>query len=190
MLSSTKSKLLISSILVTVAAIVSFTIFNTLLESPVRAQTDDLTENGVAKASSLEEASRIAGYPVTTLNVASAGLEQSELDQRIWVVQLRTSSRGPESRPVQQDWILQDGSWFILVQILRSAESIQSIEGEPVDIGGMAGKRVFFEVASDVPPRVVFYWHDGDRRYSLGGTLTESLSEEMLLKLAESVGVR
>jgi hypothetical protein len=190
MLSLTKRKMLITSlVIILIASIASFAVWKTVNDNYVTAQ--GASSEPATKASSVEDASRIAGYRVVTPNLALAGFEASEVNSEIWVVQLHTYSRGPESRSVEQDWTLKDGTWFTLVQLPRPGESIQSVQGgELVNIGSLIGKRIYFEAEYGVPPRVVFYWYDNDMRYSLGGTLTESLSEEMLIKLVQSVRVK
>jgi hypothetical protein len=186
-MSITKRKdLLISISIMIVVAVFSFLALNAITAKRTSAQEGFSTPE--MNATSIEEASKLAGYNVATLNLLSAGVRDLESVPEICVVQLRTFSRGPESRLVEQNWKLSDGSWFTFVQLPRPGESVESImTGDQISIGNMTGKREYLEADGTVPPRVVFRWYEGGMRYALVGSLTESITEEVLVKLAQTV---
>jgi len=136
----------------------------------------------------IEEASQLAGYQVATLNNSFSGFEATDDNYEIWVIQLQMYSKGPESRLVEQYWTLKDKSWFTLIQLPRPGESIREIkEGEFTSVGDILVKKLYHKAEGNVPTRVVYKWYNDDMRYTLIGTLTETLSEEMISKLVESV---
>ena len=137
--------------------------------------------------SSIEEASEIAGFSVATPDLTLGILSKPNTGYSIDVNQLVQLGNRPAPRPVGLSWELADGSKIRLLQ--APGLQIPNI-GEPITISNQLGERVFFEAESYMPPRVALYWMNGDIGFSLFGTLTDSVSEETLISIANSVAIR
>jgi hypothetical protein len=177
MVSSWKKVLALS--LTAVVAVVSFMAFSYFLGRDALASE----ESGDINVASLDEASTSVGYRVVAPAFVPTSFEKRDV---VFVMKLHVISDGPESRPVEQEWRSADGSWFSLIQLPGLA---MPALGDDVQIGNKLGKKVLIPTNPKygLPPTLALYWQDGTRGYSLGGSLTESLSEEMLVAIANSV---
>ena len=145
-------------------------------------------EMGVISVSTIEEASRLVGYPVAKptylpLGYLTGDFELSQIG--------RTPQLGGEwgdcKRVVTRHWVWAANfkSRFSLMQFQGPEESI---DGEPIEICGHPGKREFHEAEdSREYPLVVLCWFNNRMGYLVSGSLVGELTEEILLKIACSV---
>jgi len=185
-----KKSLITAFTLVVVSAILSFAILNMVLVSGTKASEraeQELAEKGVVIVSSLEEASRIAGYQVSTPTFLPRNLEC----KRIRVVQLNnpyvlSGKSEPRPRPVEQHWVSQDGSSLLLIQSPGMSD-IDNLHREPIKIAGVNGCKLLYEATENVPAAIEFHWKVDGMGYAMCGTITESLDEQILLNIANSI---
>jgi len=183
-----KKKAIFSVILITIAAVTSFTLVNFIFSDVAEAGSElKFSAQESIFVSSVEEASKIAGFQVATPNSELTTFADSELKYSIDVNQLVQLGTKPAPRPVGQSWELADGS---MVRLLQGPGLQLPNIGEPIKIGGTIGEKIFFEAEDYMPSRIALYWTNGDIGYSLFGTLTDSISEEILISIADSVKVR
>ena len=150
-------------------------------------QEKQWSEKGTINVSTLEEASRLAGYSVATPSFIPEGFKYSELV----VAQLGLPPElggewGDGTINVMQGW-----SWpgypaasLMLIQIPGKE---QEGSGEPIDICGRPGWEKVHEANGRSHPLLQLNWYENDMRYSLAGTLVEPLTEEVILQIACSV---
>lgn len=63
-----------------------------------------------------------------------------------------------------------------------------SMDGEPALIRGLPALRSLTSVpGSQRPPNLIYLWQDGRVSYILTGTLAEPLTEDALIRVAESI---
>ncbi len=178
-----KKAILLLACLTVAAAITSFGIVRLTRDNVAVAQEKALGDGTLVEVLSIEEASRIAGYSVATADPAVAASMESAT-RRIEVLLLGLDPQAPIRKAVAQQWELSDGSWVRLVQ----APGLKAL-GAPATVGGANGGRVFYAADEVMPARVSFYWQVGEMGFSLSGTLTGSISEELLKSFAESVNI-
>ncbi|MFC1928328.1 hypothetical protein ACFLXK_01830 [Chloroflexota bacterium] len=147
-----------------------------------------LAERGALNADTVEEASKIAGYPVTAPAFLPEGFHRSG---KIMVSQLGVpgfSDAAEFPKHVEQIWTWEEDRevWFMLTQ---SPKQFGVGGAEPSEVCGRTGERKLSEAGPDTPARLTLGWSDGSLFYSLSGTLAEPLTEEVLLKIVCSVGV-
>lgn len=150
--------------------------------------TELWVERGILPVSTIEEASRLVGYQVATPTFIPEDFLPGdfELNQLGFPPQLG-GEWGDGKRVVQRQWTWSGDSkiHFLVMQFQGTEESVQ---GEPSDVGGRSGKREFFEAEKGREyPLLVLHWWDGEMVYSVSGSLKNSLSEEILNKIAYSV---
>lgn len=63
-------------------------------------------------------------------------------------------------------------------------------QGQPYKISDFQGERLFIQGKDRVPDRLVLYWRDGDMTYQIFGTLTGSINEDTLIRIANSVSFK
>ncbi len=143
-------------------------------------------ERGVLPVSTIEEASRLVGYPVATPTFIPEGFLPGdfELNQLGFPPQLG-GEWGDGKRVVQRQWTW-SGDREIHFLVIQFQGTEESVRGEPSDICGRTGKREFFEEGRE-HPLLVLHWWDGDIVYSVGNSLGDPLTEEILHKIACSV---
>ena len=144
----------------------------------------ELALKGILHASTVEEASRIAGYSVATPAFLPEGFHRSD----IAVSQLLF---GNWPRIVEQHWGWQEDSSICLV-LIQDPKLEGVAGGEPAEVCGVPGQRALLEadLGHGRPhPLLAFFWRDDDVAYVVNGTLAGPLTEEILLKIACSVRI-
>ena len=183
-----KKKTIVSIVLLTFVTMLSFLLVIVCLNNAVKANDGPvLSDKNSIYVSSVEVASAMAGFNVATPSPESMKFNDSSIKYSIDVNQLVQLGDKPAPYFVGQNWEFSDGS---TIRIIQSPCFKSPNIGEPIDISGTIGKRVFFKAESDLPPRIALYWTNGNVGYSLFGTLTETVSEEILISIANSVQVR
>ncbi|MFC2005705.1 hypothetical protein ACFLVG_01940 [Chloroflexota bacterium] len=154
-------------------------------------QQEEWVERGCLAVSTIEEASRLAGYKVAM----PTSIPESYLPGDFVLNQLGFPPQlggewGQARRAVEQHWTWPD-SPKINILLIQHPGTDQNIRGEPIEICGRSGGRGFFEAGNGREyPFVVLHWRDGDIFYSLGGSLVGTLTEETLHQIACSVRVK
>lgn len=177
-----KKSLLLGLSIVVIAGLTAFMICNVISNNVIRANAEsEKREQPAIIVSTPEEASKIAGFPVTA---PATNFGANLLEYKIEVIQLRIVSNGPNSRSVSQNWTFNDGSWVRLVQLPGLD---MPAAGTPFDFNNSEGRRVYIEGDNEMPPRVGFYWSNGDVGYCLSGTITDTIDENTLITMANSL---
>jgi len=157
-----------------IAAVISFfCISNMLNRNQVLAEEN--REAVIKQVSTIEEASKVAGYQVVT--PAAMPEDYSH------IITVFKDKLYP-ANVVQQIWNYDEKSFICLVQdpVLDGISG-----GEKTDIFGFTGERLLLKAESHRPAVLVLYWQDDDMSYLLYGTLTESINEEILNSMTSSV---
>lgn len=163
-------------------------------ESEVEEEKPTLTEEqkelwverGVLPVSTIEEASRLVGYPVATPTFLPTGYLAGDFQLNQLGMPPHLGGEwgdGPRAVERQWTWARDPEIRFLLIQFQGTEESVR---GEPSEICGRTGKREFFEEGREYP-LLVLHWWDGDMVYSVGGSLGGPLTEEILHQIACSV---
>ncbi len=153
-------------------------------------QQEEWVERGCLTVSTIEEASRLAGYQVAMPTFIPEGYLHSDfvLNQLGFPPQLG-GEWGQARRAIEQQWTWPDDP-KINILLIQYPGTDEDVSGEPIEICGRSGGREFFEAGDGREyPLVVLDWRDGDMVYSLGGSLAGTLSEEILHQIACSVRV-
>lgn len=140
----------------------------------------EVVDNGPAFVSvpSVEEATRLAGYQVSTPTFLPEGFEDTPDEI---TVEARYTNR---PKVVTQIWSVDRDVFLLLVQ----DPSLDGIGGaEEAVVCGVPGERAYYEATSDRAAVLALYWRIGDMAYSLTGTLKGTLDEETLVKVACSI---
>ncbi len=166
-------------------------------ESEVEEEKPTLTEEqqelwverGVLPVSTIEEASRLVGYPVATPTFLPTGYLAGDFQLNQLGMPPHLGGEwgdGPRAVERQWTWAHDQKFAFSLHQIPGMTE--ESVDGEPIEICGRPGKRGFLEAEDGLEhPLVVLHWWNDDMMYSIMGSLADPLTEEILLKIACSV---
>ena len=145
-------------------------------------------ERGVLPVSTIEEASRLVGYPVATPTFLPTGYLAGDFQLNQLGMPPHLGGEwgdGPRAVERQWTWARDPEIRFVLIQFQGTEESVR---GEPSEVCGRPGKREFFEAEKGLEyPLLVLNWWDGDMVYSVGGSLGGPLTEEILHKIACSV---
>lgn len=135
------------------------------------------------EVATLEEAKEAASYDIATPNYLPDGFERSSTT----VFTLLTKNR---DKTVVQTWTGSGGDWDYIV--LEQAPNLAGIgdQGSPVIIRGISGERVLR--STDDPSgtesdQLSLFWREAGRGFVLTGSLGTSLTEEDLIRIAESV---
>ena len=94
---------------------------------------------------------------------------------------------GPISRPVGQSWYFADGSDIRLFQLPGMG---MPRTGEVKTLGKLSVEYVLADGEDIYPDRLGIYWQSEDMGYCLHGTLTDSVTQELLESLVLSVTLR
>ena len=137
-------------------------------------------DNGTVMVNTIEDARVAAGYQVSGPTFLPDGFARG-------VIFVDTHAIQKHINTVTQWWVHDgDGSSIELFQtpgLIRLAE-----EGSPVTIRGAAGERVLYPTIPGRPFEVLsVFWNDGDTGFLVTGTLTGSLTEDLIMRVAESV---
>ena len=155
-------------------------------ERPTLAEEEEkeLALKGILHVSTVEEASRIAGYPVATPTFLPEDFHRSD----IAVLQ---PLFGNWPRHVEQHWAWQQDSSIRLV-LIQDPKLEEIASGHPAEVCGVPGQRALLEADPNhgrPHPLLAIFWRDDDMAYVVNGTLVEPLTEEILHKIACSVRV-
>ncbi len=171
--------ILLTVSLIAVTAAISFGIVRSTTNT-VTAQEKVNGDGTSVQAMSLDDAARIAGYKVVTLNPSVVAL-LSTASYTIDVQFVGPDPKAPLFKAVVQDWQLQDGAWVHFVQ----APGLD-IAGESVDVANTVGGRLLYKAEGETPAKLSLYWQVGNMGYSLSGILTGIVNEDLLTSLANS----
>ncbi|OGO39901.1 MAG: hypothetical protein A2147_05805 [Chloroflexi bacterium RBG_16_57_8] len=170
------------------ACVISFVLVTIMFGNSGRTSAQPTSVDVAIMVDTVEDASAEAGYQIATPDPALTEFEGKGAIPSIDVMRLQIDGGGPRSRPVGQSWMLADGSWVRLVQI-AGGMGIPG-KGDAIDIAGAKTQRLFLKAEDGMPARLALYWDSAGVGFSLCGTLTGSISEEMLIALAASVRPR
>ena len=176
-----KNIALLAVSVVAIAAMVSFGLTGIMSSHVADAQQVTAGDGTLVKVASVSDASQMVGWQARSPDPALAPAKaQFEVD----VMKLRMASQGQNSRPVGQTWTLPDGSWIRLVQVpgLKAPNT-----GDTITIGSIQGEKLYYAASGNIPARVSLYWQQGNIGFCLSGTLTNSVTEETLLAMANSL---
>lgn len=140
------------------------------------------TPEGPDTAASLEEAEEKVGYEIATPKSIPEGFEKNGV-LGVW----HNADLGSS---VDQTWTVPGTpSWFMLTTQDPGVSGIGN--GEPYQFAGRQGERRV--VPAQEPHRpydmLVLFWRDNDMSYTLRGALSADLTEEVLVRIAESVSL-
>ena len=152
----------------------------------------EMAEEGIWNVNTLEEASRIAGFPVATPAYIPEGFHRGS---NIMVTQLG-GGLPEEIRPkftsmtVEQFYYYQgdDSVMFILRQ---TQHKVGLGGGEPAEVCGRQGERLYQEADPQrkyPSPILTLAWENNGNYYQTHGTLAGPLDEDTLEKIVCSVG--
>ena len=152
-------------------------------------EEEQMAEWGVINVDNVDDASRIAGFPVAEPAYIPEGFSGGSFSVS------RLGARLPEEmRPkfvqinVQRIWSW-EGNRKVMFVLIQSQHKFGIGGGEPAEICGRQGERTFSEAEADRPARLSLGWEDNGNYFSLSGMLAGSLDEETLEKIACSVKV-
>jgi len=169
-----KVKTVLAGCILIAASIIAFTGANALLNNGPALADDGKPFVSVA---SIEEASRLAGYQVSTPTFLPQGFENTP---KITVHD--TNPKVPKR--VMQVWNADRDVFFLFIQ----DPSLDGIGGgKGAEVCGVPGESKFSEATSGRPAILSLYWRSGDMAYVITGTLKGTLDEETLQKVASSV---
>ena len=147
-------------------------------------------ERGILLVSTIEEASRLVGYQVAVPTFIPEGFLPGGLQlNQLGPPPQAGGEWGDGSRVAQQVW-----NWSsereIRFFVMQFQGTLENVQGVPSEVCGDSGRREFFvnREGSEYPLLWLHRW-DGERVYSVGGILGGPLTEEILYKIACSVGV-
>ena len=181
----TRKQQLVLVCLILLVAFMGITVARIVESTNVATAQQGTGDGTVIKVVSPKAASAITGYSVGTIDSTLMGSLPAVSTYNVEVQLIGPSSETPKLMAVQQEWRLSDGSWLVLGQAPRL-----NILGSPLTIGGMIGGKLSYEATDKMPQRIQLYWQIGDMGFSLLGTMTSSVNEEILKSLAESVTIR
>ncbi len=155
-------------------------------------QIRSLEERGVANVDSVEVASKIAGFQVAVpsyvpegyqtgkfmISISGAGLPQGMMKFNNTDVQIFYGIPGDRD------------AWIQFIQAPHKF-GVGGGEPEPVELCGITGERVFAEadpVNGQEYARLSYCWEKNGIWYALTGTLTDTMNEEEMKKMACSIG--
>ena len=145
----------------------------------IRAETEQKNVNYV-RVDNNKQASTIAGYQVKIPTYLPEIFNDNS--KCIHIVRFKNIN----SVPVIQMWSAQDGTQLYLISD-PEAKGIAG-GGDFFEIAGVHGERAYYgkEIGREVPLLVLFWFND-TTTYTLCGTLSNSLDEATMIKIAESI---
>lgn len=174
MIYTKKVKTILAVLIVFVASAIAFASANALIKNdPVLA--DD--GKPIVSVDSVEEASRLAGYQVSTPSFLPQGFENAP--------KITVHDTNPDvPKRVMQIWNGDKDAFFLLIQ----DPSLDGIGGgKEAEVCGILGESKLTEATSFRPAILSLYWRNGDMAYVLTGTLSGTHDEETLQEVASSV---
>jgi hypothetical protein len=128
----------------------------------------------------VEEAEGLAGYKAAIPSFLPQGFERGNI-----VVGLPLHQITEDSHTITQYWGSPSGEYIILIQ---DPDLDGLIGGEPITIAGGSGERGIFPALGNRSYEIVgFSWREGNMAFSVGGSLTGSLTEDLVRQVANSV---
>lgn len=171
-----KEKIALAGCILLAAFFIGFTSADALLnESPAFAVDDG---KSFVSVSSVEEATSIAGYQVSTPTFVPRGFQDTP------EITVHDTNENIPKR-VMQIWSADDKDVFLMLIQDPSLDSIDG--GKETVVCGVSGESRFFEATSSRLAMLALYWRIGDMAYCLTGTLKGTVDEETLQKVACSV---
>jgi hypothetical protein len=187
---SKNKKILVLLCSTIIAIVASFTITGNVYgksEAVVKSDTPSsqlspneiLNQKGFVQVTTIDDASKLVGFKVAT---------PSSLPENFQLRSITVSQgKNVDIKRTEQSWVSKDRESIL---VLYNAPKLQGIgEGEHIEKSGFVGDRAFFGVDSNRKvPMVVLYWQgEKDMAYMLIGTMSDSLNEDILYKIALSV---
>jgi hypothetical protein len=183
-----RRKPIISVGLFVLVAMLAFIAVNGCFKQEVKANDQPLVSGKESVyVSSIEEATNLAGFIVAAPDNKLMQLNDADFTYSIDVNQLAQTGEKQAPYFVGQTWLMSDGTEIRIIQ--SPCFKLPNI-GEQITINGVKAERVFFKAEGKMSPSVAFYWTDGNVGYSLFGTLSGNITEDMLIKFAGSIAVK
>ena len=127
----------------------------------------------------LLEASDIAGYRIATLTYLPAEFKERQS------IEVHEKKVGDLPPLVTQIWNSEEPGHFLLLQQDPNLRGLGN--SEPIEIRGVPGEKNYREPTGESLPILTLFWREGEMSFTLTGTLSGSLDEETMYKIAESV---
>ncbi len=147
------------------------------------AEKQMLEERGVLNTYSVEIASRVAGFTVFTPAYIPEGFNGGQF---MVSKPVAGSPAKFDTTNIQQAYTWSE-DWTIMFSLVQAPHKF-GVGGEPVEVCGFPGERKLLPAEGDRPASLTLAWSDGERFYSLYGTLAVPITEEVLHQIACSVG--
>jgi hypothetical protein len=179
LLQSKKLRIGLGIVLITI--LLSFFIFGAMINNMVNAADEEKVTTKDWVVTDLGDASRIAGYPIVTLNNVPIDL-QAPKNFEIW-------ETPDKAKATMQIWGTYDLNYPFII-FVQDPSCAGIIRGQPFQIGNIQGERLLIQGKDGIPDRLVFYWRDGEMTYQIFGTLLGSVNEDTLIQLANSVSTK
>ena len=147
------------------------------------AEKQMLEERGVLNTHSVEIASRVAGFTVFTPAYIPEGFNGGPF------MVSKTVAGSPakfDTTNIQQAYTWSEDLTIMFLQV--QAPHKFGIGGEPIEVCGFPGESKLLPADGDRPASLTLAWSDGERFYSLYGTLAGPVTGEVLHRIACSVG--
>jgi hypothetical protein len=185
------SWLLVTLLIVLCIVSASCSSSNDVAEGPQMTpeEEEQMAQRGVVNVETVEDACRIAGFPVATPTYIPEGFAGGSFS----VSQLG-AGLPEEMRPkftqinVQRIWS-REGEPEVLFVLIQSQHKSSIGGGEPAEICGRQGERKFSGAEANRPAKLSLGWEDNGYYFSLSGVLGGSLDETTLEKIACSIKV-
>ena len=141
--------------------------------------------NGPLRVDTVQEAEEAVDYQVSLPSYRPDGFERGPII-------VSTNPINTSLKSVVQYWNSSGDAGFLLIQ----EPGLDGLGNEgspitPITVNGISGERVLHS-AGDPPSRkydqVTLYWREGDMGFAVIGWLSDPLSEDVLIRIAESVG--
>ena len=176
MVTSMKWRVIFVGVVVTACLAGSFLVGGLLVNKTTASEGND----NVQFVSTVEEASRIAGYQVVKPAFLPKGLNNHSIS-----VSEPVGDGGLPKRVIQL-WSYDGKSPAIMFVQDPELDGIGG--GEPAKFSGITGMRNLSPATADRPANLLFYWQDGDMAYVITSNLTAPINEEVLENIVLSIG--
>jgi hypothetical protein len=151
-----------------------------------------LEERGIANVDSAEVASKIAGFEVAVPAYVPDGFQPGKFSISISGAGLPESMRPKFNNTKVQRVYTRQEDRDIMILLIQSPQQFGIGGGEPAEICGQTGERSFSpaDPANGQPyDKLTLGWEKNGVYYALTGTLTGTLDEAEMEKIACSIGV-